>query len=533
MNTAFETITGYSMTEARGMDLLHLNSDGTTHNHDREIWQILASGREWQGELLSRKKNGELFWEYSHYAPVIDDRGQISHYLAVKEDITLRKQQELQILQQAHFDSLTDLPNRFLSLDRLSQLLSEAERNGDKVAVLFLDLDDFKKINDTLGHEAGDKLLVEAAARLKGALRSGDTVGRLGGDEFLVLLGGLNDAIDARPITENLLNTFKSPFRIGGRELIQATSIGVAIYPDDGDNASELLRKADSAMYHAKEKDRNTYCFFTEAMNRDVSRRLALEEQMHGALGRGEFEVHYQPKIEIGSGRVVGSEALLRWTNAALGTVSPAEFIPIAEQTGLIVAIGRYVLDEALANTAIWQNSYDVDFNLAVNLSPCQFRDPQMVSYISEAMRQNNLTRGSLELEITEGVLLSGYGFIDDTLAELKDIGVSIAMDDFGTGYSSMSYLRKYPFDVLKIDRSFVVDITADQADRELINAAIAMAHGLNLKVVAEGVETEGQLAYLKDQGCDFAQGYLFSKPVSADGLTALLDTGARLALRN
>ncbi|MBT8439528.1 MAG: diguanylate cyclase, partial [Gammaproteobacteria bacterium] len=399
VNTAFENITGYSSSEAIGKNLLHLNSDGDAHSHNKEIWQILSSGSEWQGELLSRKKNGEIFWESSHYAPVNNELGQIGHYLAVKEDITVRKQQEMQILQQAHFDSLTDLPNRFLSLDRLSQLLSEAERNNEKVAVLFLDLDDFKKINDTLGHETGDKLLVEAAARIQSALRNGDTVGRLGGDEFLVLLGGLEDGIDARPITEKLLGTFKHPFRINGRELIQSTSIGVAVYPDDGDNASELLRKADSAMYHAKEHDRNTYSFFTEAMNRDVSRRLALEEQMHGALGRGEFEVHYQPKMDIGSGRIIGAEALIRWNNPALGNVSPAEFIPIAEQTGFIDPIGRFVLDESLARTALWQNDYDIDFHIAVNISPCQFRDPQMVGHINEVMLKNGITRGSLELE--------------------------------------------------------------------------------------------------------------------------------------
>ncbi|NNJ98267.1 MAG: EAL domain-containing protein, partial [Gammaproteobacteria bacterium] len=533
VNKAFESITGYTATEANGMNLLHLHADETAEGRDNQIWQILCSGKEWQGELKSRKKSGKTFWEYCHFAPVNSDTGNISHYLAVKEDITIRKQQEMQILQQAHFDSLTGLPNRFLSLDRLSQLLSEAERNDEKVAVLFMDLDDFKKINDTLGHETGDKLLVEAAARIHHALRSGDTVGRLGGDEFLVLLGGLEDAIDARPITEKLLAAFKETFRIDGRELIQSTSIGVAIYPDDGNNASELLRKADSAMYHAKELKRNTYSFFTEAMNRDVSRRLALEEQMHGALGRGEFEVHYQPKIEIASRRVIGSEALLRWKNPALGNVSPVEFIPIAEQTGLIVPIGRFVLAEALANTALWQQNYDAGFRIAVNLSPIQFRDAQMASYIDDAMQKHKLTRGSLELEITEGVLLAGHSFIDERLAELKAIGVTIAMDDFGTGYSSMSYLRKYPFDVLKIDRSFISDITVDQADRELINATIAMAHGLNLKVVAEGVETDGQLKYLKEQGCDCSQGYLFSKPLSADELTDVFDSDVRLARRN
>jgi len=268
-------------------------------------------------------------------------------------------------------------------------------------------------------------------------------------------------------------------------------------------------------------------------MNRDVSRRLALEEQIHGALGRGEFEVHYQPKIEVGSGSIIGSEALLRWNNPALGNVSPVEFIPIAEQTGLIVPIGRFVLTEALANTARWQQSHDADFHIAVNFSPRQFRDTELVSFIKEAILQNSVTHGCLELEITEGVLLAGHSFIDAVLAELSHIGVSIAMDDFGTGYSSMSYLRRYPFDVLKIDRSFISDIAFDQADRELINAAIAMAHGLNLKVVAEGVETDGQLNYLKEQGCDYAQGYLFSKPVTPDEFTALLETDALLEHRN
>lgn len=527
VNSAFENITGYSVAEASGLNLRFLESNETPDSHYNEFWQAVTRGERWQGELQSRKKNGELFWEYSHFAPVVSDSGSISHYLAVKEDITFRKQQEARILRQAHFDSLTDLPNRFLSLDRLSQLLNEAQRNNDMVAVLFLDLDDFKKVNDTLGHETGDKLLVEAAERLRNAVRSGDTVGRLGGDEFIVLLGGLEDEVDALAVTENLLNGFKHAFRIDGRELILTTSIGIALFPEDGDNASEILRNADSAMYHAKELGRGTYSYFTETMNREVSRRLALEEQIHGALDRGEFELLYQPKIDVSHGRIIGTEALLRWHNPALGEVSPVEFIPIAEQTGLIVPIGRFVLIEALTKTAQWQQNHDPDFQIAVNLSPRQFRDPGLVSFIKEAMEQSSVTSDCLELEITEGVLLAGSSFIDDALGELSEIGVSIAMDDFGTGYSSLSYLRRYPFDVLKIDRSFISDITVDQADRELINAAIAMAHGLNLKVVAEGVETEAQLNHLKEQNCDYAQGYFFSQPVSPEALTMMLEPAA------
>ena len=443
--------------------------------------------------------------------------GRFLGYRGVTRDVTDKKQVEKKVLHQAHYDSLTDLPNRFLSLDRLTQLLNEAQRNRHKVAVIFLDLDDFKKVNDSLGHETGDKLLIEAAQRLSNVVRKGDTVGRLGGDEFIILLGGLENASDALPITENLLNRLRDSFHIDGRELILSGSVGIALYPQDGDTPSELLRNADSAMYHAKAMGRNTYSFFTEEMNQQVSRRLAIEEQIHGALGRGEFSVYYQPKIDVASSRLIGAEALLRWNNPALGNVSPMEFIPIAEQTGLIIPIGQFVLYQALEMSRRWRQLLVGDFCVAVNLSPRQFRDPELVSSVAAAIKASGLPPAALELEITEGVLMSGHAYIDDALAGIKALGVSLAMDDFGTGYSSLSYLRNYPFDVLKIDQSFVRDITEDLADRELINAAIAMAHSLHLKVVAEGVETQEQLSYLQQLGCDSLQGYLFGKPMTPD----------------
>jgi len=525
VNSAFEQLTGYSSAEAVGENPRMLKSGNTPREIYRELWQTITSGRTWQGEIQNRRKNGELFWEHANIAPVLDEAGKTLHYLAVKEDITLRKQQEKHILHQAHFDSLTDLPNRFLSLDRLSQLLSEAQRNRERVAVLFLDLDDFKKINDTLGHDTGDKLLIEAASRLRSVIRGGDTVGRLGGDEFIVLLGGLEDAADVSPVVENLLYSFRDPFRIDGRELVLTTSAGVAVYPDDGDNPSELLRNADSAMYHSKEQGRNTYSYFTDAMNQEVSRRLHLEEQMHGALDRGEFRLCYQPQVDVGTRMIIGVEALLRWNNPALGDVSPTEFIPITEQTGLIIPIGQFVLSQALTMAAKWQQKLGRRFTMAVNLSPSQFRDPNLVPLIEKTILQTGLTDNSLELEITEGVLMSGHAYIDEALAALSDLGVGIAMDDFGTGYSSLSYLRSYPFDILKIDRSFINDITVDKADLELVNASIAMAHGLGLKIVAEGVETEEQLAHLANRGCEYAQGYLFCKPVSAEEITAMLES--------
>ena len=491
----------------------------------REVQEYSISGvSKFQQEYRIVTSEGDVRWIDDRTKVERDIDGNVTHYQGIVIDINDRKLAEERILHQAHFDSLTDLPNRFLALDRLSQLIIEAERNKERIAVLFLDLDDFKKINDTLGHETGDKLLIEAAERLRNVVRSVDTVGRLGGDEFIVLLGGIADITDASLVAENLLNSFRNAFRIGDRELLLTASIGITVYPDDGDSSSVLLRNADSAMYHSKDLGRNTYSYFTDTMNQGVSRRLALEEQIHGAMDRGEFRLCYQPQVAIGSNRVIGVEALLRWHNPALGEIPPVEFIPIAEQTGLIVSIGQFVLREALEVSNEWRQKYAQRLTVAVNLSPRQFRDPNLVAFIEDAIRQSGSSGESLELEITEGVLMDSHSYTDDVLAALSSLGVGISMDDFGTGYSSLSYLRSYPFDALKIDRSFINDITEDKADRELVNAIIAMAHGLGLKVVAEGVETKQQLELLAEQGCDFAQGYLFSRPVSAEEILKMLE---------
>ncbi|WP_428623074.1 EAL domain-containing protein [Sedimenticola sp.] len=525
VNSAFERTTGYPSAEVVGNHTRLLQSGLTPETKYQELWAEITSGHSWQGELQSKKKSGELFWESVHIAPVLDEVGNIKNFLAVKEDITLQKVQEERILQQAHFDSLTGLPNRFLSLDRLSQLIKDASRSGRYVAVLFLDLDDFKKVNDSLGHEVGDQLLGMAAERLSSTIRDQDTVGRLGGDEFLFLLGSLVDINHSVHVAEHILEQFRRPFVLDGRELVLTASVGVAIYPDDGDTPAELLRNADTAMYYSKEAGRNTYHYFTDEMNQGVSRRLNLEEQLRGALVRNEFKVFYQPLIEIATRRIIGTEALLRWNNPKLGAVSPAEFIPIAEQTGLIVAIGEYVITVAMEQLAVWQRDHPGPMKMAVNISPRQFRDPQLVPFIQQQIEQAGIRAESLELEITEGVLLSGYTHVESALSQLNRLGVAISMDDFGTGYSSLSYLRSYPFDILKIDQSFINDITIDEGDRELVNAAIAMAHGLGLKVVAEGVETEEQLHHLISQRCDYAQGYLFSQPVTGDQIKALLNS--------
>jgi len=419
-----------------------------------------------------------------------------------------------QLLYQAHYDALTNLPNRALALDRLSQLINEAHRHGDNIGLLFLDLDDFKKVNDTLGHEVGDKLLISVANRLRDAVRASDTVARLGGDEFIVLLGELHAPGDAGMVAENLLACFHDAFEHDGREFLFTVSIGIAVYPDDGDFPSTLLRNADSAMYHSKHQGRNTYSYYTDTMNLEVARRLQVEGCMHGALERGEFSVYYQPKLDIGDCSIVGFEALLRWHCPELGEVSPYEFIPIAEHNGAISELGRFVLSEALATTADWQAKFQVRLRIAVNLSPRQFRDPSLVEHIATLLERHGIHSDCLELEITEGVLMSGSPMVEQMLGELKQLGVRIAMDDFGTGYSSLSYLRKYPFDIIKIDREFIDDLTSNPADQQLTRAAIAMAHGLGLKVVAEGVETQEQLTHLATSRCDLAQGYLFSKPL-------------------
>ena len=453
-------------------------------------------------------------------APVVTDHGQLISIMF--QDISLRKQAEEKIKFQAHYDALTRLPNRFLALDRLSQLIKEGYRDEESVAILFLDLDDFKKVNDSLGHEVGDKLLVEAASRLRMSVRKGDTVGRLGGDEFIVLLGGLESIDDVQLIVENVIDSFRNAFKIDGREFMLTLSVGISMFPGDGDTGSELLRNADSAMYHSKNLGRNTYSFYKDEMNLGVSRRLALEEQLHGALERCEFKVHYQPKVDLADGRLVGAEALLRWDNPALGSISPDEFIPIAERTGMIVALGEFVLSEAVDFIARWQRGFGASFRMAVNLSPRQFRDPNLITFIRQCLQQKGIPPECLEMEITEGVLMSGHAYIDEALASLKAMNISLAMDDFGTGYSSLSYLRKYPFDVLKIDRSFINEITYNAADLELVQASIALAQGLRLSVVAEGIETEEQLAVLRGLGCDYGQGYLFGKPMSAEDLSSM-----------
>ncbi|TPH12919.1 EAL domain-containing protein [Litorilituus lipolyticus] len=503
-----------------------VHPDDITHAMNAMDLYMQGKARQYDIEFRFLCQDNSYMWIRSRGKVIQkDEHNNAVRFIGTHSDISVQKKHEEKILYQAHFDSLTYLPNRFLSLDRLKHACIEANRNKELVALLFLDLDDFKKVNDTLGHETGDRLLQEAANRLRGVVRSVDTVGRLGGDEFIIILGGLKSVDEAHPIIDNLLNQFREMFVIHKRELLLTASVGVAIYPNDARDSSELLRNADSAMYDAKNCGRNTFSYYTAQMNQCAQRRLAIEEQIHGALNRNEFSVFYQVKTNLSNGKIMGAEALLRWNNPALGNVPPDEFIAIAEQTGNIIQLGKFVLEQSLKQTALWHKEYQQDFQIAVNLSPRQFRDPQLVQFIDDTLKANNVHASNLELEITEGVLLSGYNYVESMLNSITQMGVKMAMDDFGTGYSSLSYLRTYPFDVIKIDRSFINEIATAEKDRALINAIISMSHALNLKVVAEGIETEEQCQYLRKVNCDLGQGYLFSKPISAQAMTKLLDS--------
>ena len=479
---------------------------------------------DYKTEFRFLQKNGSYMWVLGQGKIVEHDTdGSPLRFVGTHSDISVRKEQEEYITHQAYYDTLTNLPNRLLSLDRLTQLLKDSKRDKSHVAVLFLDLDDFKKVNDTLGHEAGDHLLVEASTRLLKLLRTEDTLGRLGGDEFIVLLKNLRQPTDAGIVAEKITRDFAKPFKVDGRELVLGISIGIALYPDNGATPSELLRNADSAMYVSKEKGRNNYTYFSSSMNEKISRRLELEEQLHNALDNKEFTVFFQPQIDMKTDKIIAAEALLRWNNPQLGMVTPDEFIPIAEHTGQIISIGQFVLDQSIQMAAKVQKEYIPNFKIAVNLSPRQFRDPELIPSIKESLDNSSLQERTLELEITEGVLLSGHTFITKALDQLHEMDIELAMDDFGTGYSSLSYLRSYPFDILKIDRSFINDISHNRADRELVNATIAMSHALGIRVVAEGVETHDQLSHLKTKKCDIAQGYYFSKPIPEDEFFTLL----------
>jgi len=463
------------------------------------------------------KKDGSLVWFETTSRSVRDVfTGKIREIVGVSRDVTERKRVEEQIEYQAYHDALTGLPNRRLFRDRLTVALAHARRMRHPLAVMFLDLDRFKVVNDTLGHSTGDELLKTVGTRLQSSLREEDSIARMGGDEFTILLADLKTTDDSAKIAQKVLDTVAQPLKIDGTELFVTTSIGIALFPSDGDTAETLLANADHAMYRAKDAGRNSYQMFTPAMNSRALERLSLENDLRHALDRGELVLHYQPQINIASGRVTGVEALLRWNRPGFGVVGPKDFIPIAEETQLIVPIGEWVLREACRQAMEWQSDRPGGFRMAVNLSPRQFQHSDLPYVIASALELSGIAPHDLELEITESLAMQNTTRTIATLQRLREMGVQIAIDDFGTGHSSLNYLRSFPIDSVKIDQEFVQEIEGSEADRAIVSAVIGMARGLRLRVTAEGVETESQLAFLREQGCEDVQGFLFGEPVPA-----------------
>ncbi len=508
---------------------LALNPASLIHPEDRhfyrEIWrQARASGTGWKNVVLRwRHRDGSYRTIESSASAVFNAAGTLTGFQGVDRDITERKEAEERIEFLAQHDALTGLPNRVLLRDRFAQAVARAGRTHARVAMLFLDLDNFKMVNDTLGHAAGDQLLLDVVGRLAGSTRESDTISRLGGDEFVVLLNDIPELETVERIAGDILSRVSEPMQVGGHSLNMSCSIGIAVYPDDGNDFDTLMQKADVAMYNAKDAGRRTYRFFDEQMNRQAHEHLLLQNRLHQALYRAEFQLHYQPQMEVASGRMTGVEALLRWRNPELGDVVPARFIPVAEDSGLIVSIGAWVLEEACRQAQLWRQTGWPDLGMSVNLSALQFRRPGLVETVAGALERSGLPPHLLELELTESILLEDVEKNLETVRQLKALGVRLSIDDFGTGYSSLSYLKRFAVDRLKIDRSFVRDINTDPDDAAIVRAVIQLARSLRLGIIAEGVETEEQLAFLRREGCEQVQGYLYSRPLNVAALRSFM----------
>jgi diguanylate cyclase (GGDEF)-like protein/PAS domain S-box-containing protein len=528
-NDSFARIFGYESREEvlrhTVWDLYQTHADRVATLHTMVERQTLTNF-----EQCLLRKDGSLVWVLENGSLIEGPEGQVIEGTLI--DITERRRAEEQVKHLAFHDTLTGLPNRLLFNDRLDMAVVQAHRTQQRLATLFLDLDRFKVINDSLGHSVGDELLRRVAERVTDCIREGDTVARLGGDEFTVLVPSLSREEDAAKIAQKILEAVRLPFFIDERELFVTTSIGAAIYPTDGTDAETLLRNADTAMYRAKDQGRDNYQLYTPAMNSKALEQLSLESRLRQALHNDELVLHYQPLIDLRTGQIRGAEALLRWRHPTLGLIPPGQFIPLAELSGLIVPIGQWVLRTACAQVRSWHQMGYPNLTMAVNLSSRQFQQTDLVHQVTEALELSQLPAGALDLEITESNAMQNAEISISTLGHLKNLGVSLSMDDFGTGYSSLNYLKRFPIDRIKIDQSFVRDITEDADDAAIATAMIAMAHSLQLSVVAEGVETEEQLIFLRQHLCDEMQGFLFSKPIPPEKFEELLRTNRKLATR-
>ncbi|MEW6761205.1 MAG: EAL domain-containing protein [Pseudomonadota bacterium] len=522
-NPAFTQITGYTEYEALGQHSSLTRASGGKQHHDgfyQQLWTDLADTGFWRGEIWGTRKNGEVYLEWLTVSAVRDHEDQVTHYVCVFSDITKVKESQDKLDHLAHHDPLTALPNRLLFHDRLQHAMVRAAREHEQLAVLFIDLDRFKNVNDTLGHHVGDELLKQVAGALSGCLREGDTLARLGGDEFIVLLEDVDGAFGAGHVAGKLVNLFEQPFTVSGHELFVTASVGISLFPQDAEDVHMVVRNADVAMYQAKARGRNGYQFYSPSMSGEGLERLRLEALLRRAIDKQEIFLHYQPQVEIDTGRLVGVEALVRWQNPELGLVAPSRFIPVAEDMGFIKPLGQWVLAEACRQMVSWDKAGLAVPKIAVNLSVRQFERGSIAEHVSSVLREAGLGPGRLQLEVTESVIMHA-GDALQLVSDLDAIGVGLAIDDFGTGYSSLAYLKQLPVQTLKIDRSFIKDISTDANDEAIAVAIIQLGKSLNLSVIAEGVENEEQAAFLLRHGCRHAQGYLYSRPVGpADILT-------------
>ena len=514
VNKPYEKMMGYIEEEVMGVDTVKVGTHLHSHSFFRNLVHVLKEKGHWEGELINQRKNGEIFPTWYSISQVVNTDGQPENYIAIFSDISERKKSRERIDFLAHHDSLTELPNRALLNDRLEMAINTARRRGEKVGLLFIDLDRFKNINDSLGHAAGDQILRETAERLSMAVRTDDTVARLGGDEFVVLLPRVRNERSMVEVAIKLREEILRPFILEDMPLHLSPSIGIAVFPDDGEDASTLIKNADAAMYLAKEKGRNNYQFYTPVLNARTLDRLKLEYDLRFALEQGQFELHYQPQIIAGTKKLYGAEALVRWRHPERGLVPPNHFIPLAEEIGLIIPLGAWVIAEAARQIKVWHQAGFADLVVSVNISALQFHQAGFLAEVQSLLAQAGTEPSSIELELTESMLMSDMEVSIQVLQAFRALGYRIAIDDFGTGFSCLNYLRRLPANILKIDQSFVRDMQTDSASLAIVTSIINLAESLGMDTIAEGVETADDYALLESQGCRLMQGYYFSKPL-------------------
>lgn len=515
VNKTFSEVTGYDFSEVVGQTPKILKSGQHDRDFYKDMWATLRRSGMWQGQIYNQRKNGEIYPEWLSIYSIKNKNGEVINYIGLFSDLTEKRMTQEHIHQLAHYDALTGLPNRLLFMERLKQSIVISRRKKLPMALLFIDLDGFKKINDSLGHDAGDMLLQEISIRLKKYMRESDMVCRLGGDEFTIIIEGYTQISDIIIVVNKILKELSAPIHIGERHIYVTASIGISLYPDDGEDIQNLVKNADTAMYAAKDRGKNCYEFYDYEMNRRTLERLTLEGCIHRAYDNKQFEVYYQPKIDLLNGTVCGAEALIRWNHLQAGFIPPSQFIPLAEETGMIIPIGEWVMRQVCADISKWHKLGLAPLCVSINLSIRQFRDPNLIKIIDTIIRQAGIDPQYIDMEITESMLMEDVQSNIAMMTQLKEVGVSISIDDFGTGYSSLKYLKQFPIDTLKIDKSFIDEIPHSASDAAIVKTIIELAKNLNMDIVAEGIETLEQAEFLIRNGCPKGQGFYYSKAVN------------------